>query len=256
MPGKASGPPPLNFLGACERWAQGVATSYDTAVLTALTTRTPLPEPYDAAAVGFLTTTRLPPTSTEHLFHAAKNDARLQFHNTSTEATRMATITSLTDNFPLDNVSFPLSLAAAPARLGLRDAAAAALGAPRTVIWTVPLPVIVAAGPSFCRAARAAGWNPLSDLEGDPSCIIWTSQTDITDTSLARLVVSLTRIGPTADIIPAGSFKFGDFRASRSRAPFLIGIFLRVRVSLGTRRRFNSRYLSPARRNANHTVLS
>lgn len=251
MPGKASGPPPPNFIAACERWAQGLATPYDTAVLTALTTGTPLSQPYDAAAVGFLTTTRLPSKSTEHLYHTAKNDARISFHRASTNATRAATISSLTDDFPKGDVAFPSSLAAAPARLGLRDAAAAALGAPRTVSWTVPLPTIIAAGPSFCHAARAAGWDPLPDPEADPPSITWTSQTDLSDPALARVVVILTRIGPTTDVIPAGSFSFGDCRAPKSRASLLFRFFLRARVSVGTRRRSASHSFKPARRIAN-----
>lgn len=250
MPGAPHDPPPPAFHAACERWAQGHATPYDTAILTAITTGTPLAEPYDPAKVGFSPITRLPPASTAHLYDVAKNDARARFHRSLSATSRANVITSLTDALPSGNMTFPQGLAAAPACLGLRDAAAAGLGALRVVSWTVPFPAIVAAGPSFCHAARAAGWEPIADLEADCTCVKWTSLPETSDSTLARVVIALTRLGPDADVLPAGSFSYANSRSPGARAALVSRLCLRARVAFGTRRFFASQLSKPPHRHS------
>lgn len=236
MPGAPHAPPPPYFTEVCDRWARGVATTYDTAVLTALTTSTPLPSHLDVHAVGFLPTTRLPPDTTAHLFHDVKNNARMQHHQNTAVSNTAAVRTSLMDALP-SRPSFPACLSAAPARLGLLSATMLAFGAPRTVTWTVPLPVLATAGTDFCHAARCAGWSPVEDLEDGCAYVRWTTADDLSDVKLAHTAMLLSRHADGADILPAGNSFFADLRAPEAGASLLPRIWLRARVALGTRSR-------------------
>lgn len=256
MPGAPHAPPPLFFHEVCERWARGVATSYDTAVLTTLTTDDPLPSNLDALAVGFDSLTRVPPPVTAHLFHDIKNDARVRFHRTAQANAHAALYASLTDALPSIASPFPSGLSAAPARLGLLSAASLAFGATRTVTWRAPFAAVCAAGPALCHAARHAGWTPIVDEEAGPMhTVLWSSGSHITDLQLASLVMQLSRFPDGNDVIPAGDAFFADTRDKTAVAALLPRLWLRARVAIGTRRRASiSRIRKRAPRLSLHTL--
>lgn len=243
MPGAPYGPPPLFFHEVCERWASGTATPYDTAVLTALTTDEPLAAAYDVTPVGFLPSSRLPPSATVHLFHAVKNEARVRHHAvTSSQASSVVQAVLHDDLSASPHAVFPRGLSAAPARAGLLFAVLQAFGAHRTVVWHVPLALLTAAGVSFCHALRAAGWACEVDVEnaGAEGTVACKSGRDITDAQLARLAMALSRCGDVDDVIPGGSVSFGDMRSEAAVASLLPRLWLRARVAIGTRRRVSS----------------
>lgn len=236
MPGAPHAPPPPFFNEICDRWARGVATTYDTAVLTALTTSTPLPPHLDAHAVAFLPTTRLPPETTAHLYHHIKNAARIHHHQNTSSSNTAAVRASLANALP-SNPVFPPGLSAAPARLGLLSATMLAFAASHTVTWRVSLPLLTAAGATFCHAARCAGWSPIEDVEEASAYVCWTSGKHISDAKLAQTAMILSRHADGGDILPAGISSFADLRAPEAGASLLPRIWLRARVAVGTRSR-------------------
>lgn len=227
--------PPLAFTAACTRWAAGTATAYDQAVLTSLTTQTPLPDPYDPLPVGFNTRTRLPPADNLHLFHEAKDAARAAFHSSATHARSHALTQALNAPWlPPPRPPFPTELGAAPARKGLAEAAIGGLGKRVVVVWKVRRADLMAAGPAFVTALKAWGWDVEVDEEGGG--VMWRAGEEVSDWDLVRMVGKLLE-GVDRDIMAAGeSGLVEDSRVAGARVSGLGGLWLRVRVRFGMKR--------------------
>lgn len=251
--------PPALFHDVCERWARGAATTFDNAVLLSLTMNRPLPSTYNPVLVGFDPHTRLPSAHSVHLFHDVKNEIRLQVHCNKTDKSTTTVHTALLSGSPQTrscssvasspSVSFPSTLASAPALLGLRSAVLSALGAKRGVQWCVPLTVIENAGLPFISAAHNAGWTSTIDVDGcvgdvkddllkSDTVVRWSCAKDTSDKTFAHLAVRIAHAIPPAasDVIPAGQTFYMEDRPSSARAPLLVRLSLRFYISVGTSR--------------------
>lgn len=246
MPGVSNGAPSQAFHRICERWVQGLATPFDTAVLTSLTTSTPIPSTYDdesIKSIGFLITTRQPPPATTHLFHSAKNSIREKFHRNSSDAARTLIVHSLTtDDEPNNKIEFPITLASTPFTLGLLSAIFQAIGNDYTISWIVKLPNFISAGLQFCHAVKQIGFIPIVDLEND--LVIWKSSEDMTDTYLTKIAIKLKRIG-SDDVIPAGKVEIngGELRNTNTKSTLIPRLLLKARIAIGTHHRHASSLL-------------
>lgn len=227
--------PPASFTAACARWAAGNANAYDQAVLSSLTTQTPLPEPYDPLPVGFHPDTRLPPRESLHLFHQAKDAARAAFHSDATRARECAFAQALdAPPSPPPRPAFPAGLAAAPAKKGLAEAAIGGLGKRVVAMWRVRRPDLIAAGPIFVAALKAWGWGVQVDEGG--IYLEWRAAEVVNDWDLLSMVRKLLD-GIDFDVIAAGERGLAeDTRVPGARVTGLGGLWLKVRVRFGTKR--------------------
>lgn len=226
--------PPEAFKEVCARWAYGKATSSDVAVLTALTTQTPLPPTYSTQPLGFDPTTRLPPALALPLFHAAKDVARATFHAETSARNAARLSNALRAPLPQNPPRFPDTLAAAPARTGLAAAATAAVGRALCATWAVDRASLAIAGPGFVGAARAAGWEVVSDVEAGQGVVeTFRAEPSVSDRALVYTVGRLLR-GVERDVVPAGRPGMSDVvRTAAARAGRVERVWLGVRLWTG-----------------------
>lgn len=229
MPGISMVSPPPPFLEACRRWACGLPTPYDNAVLHSLTTLTPLAEPHDPLPVGFLSTTRLPPPSLLPLYLSTKDEIRASFHQTNFRSQSEALTQELGANCPPGPPLFPTHLGAIPARRGLGMAMLGGVGKKHPAKWSVERALLQAAGGEFVTATKKCGWNVQIEEEG---LVAFIAGEKVNDWELVKWGSKLMQ--GEKDILPGGKPDLGDGeRDKAARITGVPGVWLKLRVAWG-----------------------
>ncbi len=220
---------PGAFVSAAERWASGRGSAADAAAVAAVSLNVPLPRAYDAEAMGFDLTTRLPAPHDLPAYVEARNGARAAAHAEQEYAARDAVLRAATAVEPSSAVARDFERGAGTGAVaGGRDFIRAALQC-GDASWRVePEELFPAGGAAFVDTFRAEGAQAAIDPESDEIVFTWTP--DTRPFKLVKTYFALAAV--TGEALPAGKVEQGLAQAPLpSRAA---GLFCDVFGRLGT----------------------
>lgn len=203
----ALGDVPEAFSTACDAWASGRGTAADEAAVMAVSLGVPLPPEYDAAALGFDASSRLPRPQDVDAYTAVRNGARGRAHEEAALAARASVMRCAAGSGVggTHNLSSALGRAAGTgAAAGVRDMLRAALLSDGVVWLAEAEELYPAGGASFIEALRALGLRVVPDEEQGGRIVASVSPAIGT----LRALLSFWRLSAVCgDALPAGELR-------------------------------------------------